>query len=230
MPPRDPSPASARSPSPSPSPSPLTPLPSPPRIELTRAGCAIAARREFLRVDPVDLVAKYPDGATSEPFPYDAVLRRGMDAVVLVAYRVDGGERRVYMRTALRPPLGLRFDSAAAGLWELPAGIIDPGESPRDAGARELEEELGFTVDASALTEVGGWTYPAPAIIAEKHYFFAVDVSGLEERTPTEDGSPLERGAHILHLPLRDLLEHCRRGALPDAKTELALRRFAEVP
>jgi 8-oxo-dGTP diphosphatase len=28
-------------------------------------------------------------------------------------------------------------------VWELPGGLIDPGESPREAVARELEEEAG---------------------------------------------------------------------------------------
>ncbi len=57
-----------------------------------------------------------------------------------------------------------RFGIQAPTL-EIPGGMVDPGESPREAAARELEEETGFR--AGALRELG-FTHPNPAFIANR--------------------------------------------------------------
>ena len=184
----------------------------------------------FVNVRRLDLVVDYPDGSTSEPFAYDIVERKAIDAVAVVAFAREGGQRRVFLRSAARVPLILRdgFGVAEGNLWELPAGLIDPGETPREAAARETEEELGFKVTATELTPLGGWVWPVPGFIAERHFYFCVEVTGHARGTPTEDGSALERGAAVQSFPLEELLAHCRAGRVHDAKTELALRRFAE--
>ncbi|MGW7296098.1 NUDIX domain-containing protein [Streptomyces xiamenensis] len=47
-----------------------------------------------------------------------------------------------------------------AGRWALPGGHVDEGEMPREAAARELEEETGVAVPAGDLHYVGCWDAP----------------------------------------------------------------------
>jgi putative (di)nucleoside polyphosphate hydrolase len=43
--------------------------------------------------------------------------------------------------------VGERFEKRAHGTWQMPQGGIDPGENPRQAALRELEEETGIGAD-----------------------------------------------------------------------------------
>jgi ADP-ribose pyrophosphatase len=211
----------------------MKPLPPFPRIALRVTADRTSDSRAtggFLNVRRVDLVATAPDGRESRPFRYDIATRASLDAVVMAAHHVEQGVRRVFLRSAMRPPLVLREIPPAhdGALWELPAGLIDGNESPAEAAARELAEELGFVLAPTDLTPLGPSMFPVPGFIAEMHHFFHVEVDPKLRRTPSEDGSALEKDAVIVSVPLDEALEHCRSGAIADAKTELMLRRLAE--
>jgi ADP-ribose pyrophosphatase len=197
-------------------------------------------RRVSRRVCTVDLL-----GRQSRALTYDEVDRRALDAVVVVAHFEvaapdRAAQRYVVLRSAIRPPFALRSGERSPqpepenrGLWELPAGLVEPDERGqtglRAAAARELWEEAGFVVAPGALHELGPSSLPAPGVIAERHFYFHVEVDPATQQTPPLDGSPLEEAGTVIAVSLDGCLEAARRGRLADAKTELALRRLAEV-
>jgi ADP-ribose pyrophosphatase len=186
----------------------------------------------FVNLRRLDLAVCLPGEPLSRPFAFDIATRRAIDAVVVVAHFAREGRRHVYLRSCPRPSLMLHDGPEGAregNLWEVVAGLVEPGEAPEAAATRELHEELGFEVAASAMARLGGYVYPAPGFVAEQQHYFHAEVDPDARQAPLEDGSPLEAGARIISLPLDDALSHCREGHLVDAKTELALRRLAEA-
>jgi ADP-ribose pyrophosphatase len=196
----------------------------------------------FLRLRRVMLRVRFEDGAESAPFEYDIIERERLDAVVIAAHYVGAdGRRQVYLRSALRPPVALRprevqpvpQKETLGALWELPAGLVEVNERSaeglRRSAARELLEEAGAEVDPGALVDLGPPTFPAPGMVGERHFYFHVEVNPERISTPTEDGSPLERGAIVTAIPLDHAISLCRRGEIEDGKTEIALRRLAEI-
>ena len=76
-----------------------------------------------------------------------------------VGIMLFNGAGRVFVGRRIDMPAGL-------AAWQMPQGGIDPGETPRQAALRELEEEVG-TAKAEILAESRGWLhYDIPAEIS----------------------------------------------------------------
>lgn len=64
-----------------------------------------------------------------------------------------------------------RFGSAGFS-WELPAGVVDPGEAPREAALREMYEESGYKGESA---KVLGKVHPNPAIQRNCCHFVLIE-------------------------------------------------------
>jgi hypothetical protein len=197
--------------------------------------------RDFLRVWHRRLRRRRGDGAWSAPFQCDSVERRlGMDAVAMVLHaRGADGTVRVGLRPSLRPALALPAAAlgvgaeleAAARLWEIPAGVLESGDDGepgrRHRCSLESHEEMGLTVPDEAFTALGGPVVLSPGVMAERVWLYAAAVDPAVAGVPAGDGSPMEDDTEPTWLGLEAALAICEAGQA-DAKTEVALRRYAE--
>jgi ADP-ribose pyrophosphatase len=101
--------------------------------------------------------------------------------------------------------------AAGAELLEIPAGTLEPGESPLVTAQRELGEECGLT---AASWEAGPAFYTAPGFSTELlTLFLATDLSSVNAAPPEDEA--LERS----WITLGDALASIEDGRIRDAKS-----------
>jgi ADP-ribose pyrophosphatase len=110
---------------------------------------------------------------------------------------------------------------AAAGqvLLEIPAGTLEPGESPPACAERELQEETGF--HPGRLEPIGG-IYVAPGYTTEFiHLFWATDLTASRLDSDADEFIEVER------VPLTEALAMIERGDIVDGKSIAGMLRVA---
>lgn len=177
----------------------------------------------FLTLRHMKIKLEYPDGTETEEFVHDVVTRGKLDAVVICAFEIRCDEPYIWLRSCVRPAVASRFPfpNVMGNGWELPAGLVDDGESPADTAVRELREEIGFEVDE--ITELGQPVWGAVGLASERLHFYAVNVTGLERKSPSEDGSALERNGQCICVTFNDALK------AGDMKTDLGVLRMRDL-
>ncbi|MFC7734414.1 NUDIX domain-containing protein [Roseomonas sp. GCM10028921] len=116
------------------------------------------------------------DGSLSGPLTWE-LLRRGQGTVILPW---DPVTDRIALIEQFRLP------ALAAGeeprVTELPAGLVDPGEDPRETARRELEEETGLL--ASRIEAIGTYMLAQGSCDERVHFHIArVSLEGARNRT-----------------------------------------------
>jgi ADP-ribose pyrophosphatase len=96
-------------------------------------------------------------------------------------------------------------------LWELVAGRIDKGESIKEAAARELKEETGYT--AKRLTEFLD-IFPTPGFLEERMHILLAEGLKAGKAEPEEDEKIISRAYKV-----DDLKRMMKSGVLRDGKS-----------
>jgi ADP-ribose pyrophosphatase len=96
-------------------------------------------------------------------------------------------------------------------LWELVAGRMDPGETPKVAAARELIEETGFRAQRlRVFLDV----FPTPGFLEERMFILLAEELTAGEAEPEDDEKIVSRAYRR-----KQLEEMIRSGKLRDAKS-----------
>lgn len=102
-------------------------------------------------------------------------------------------------------------------IWELPAGSLDPGESPDTAVVRECEEETGWT--PGRVSALGSW-YPTPGFCDEIMHFYRCESLTTPVRPVHQDEDEQIEPAEVT---LDVLAEMIADGRVLDMKTVVGL-------
>ena len=109
-----------------------------------------------------------------------------------------------------------QYRRAAGGeIWEIPAGMAEPGETPVAGAARELAEETGYR--AGRLREIA-WFFATPGFCDERlHLVLAVDLTAGERRLDPDEE------IEVRVVTLAEAQAMAALGEIVDAKTLVAL-------
>lgn len=100
-------------------------------------------------------------------------------------------------------------------LIEIPAGKLEVGEEHRDAGLRELREEIGASCDSF---EYLGVMYPSVAYLTEKIHMYLATGLSFDKQDLDED-----EFLDVIKVPLSEAVDMVLRGEIKDGKTQSAL-------
>jgi ADP-ribose diphosphatase len=160
----------------------------------------LLSRKPWLEVG--DEKIELPDGRIIDGYPWV----RSRDYSVVTAVRDDG---RITVLRSYRH--GTRNEQL-----ELPAGVIEPGESPLDAAKRELREETGY--EADDWTSLGSHAVHANYGVGTQHSFIA---RGLRKVAEPHSGDLEETTLDFV--PLAEALAALDRGEIGILSSAAAL-------
>jgi ADP-ribose pyrophosphatase len=103
-------------------------------------------------------------------------------------------------------------------LLEIPAGVIEEGESPEECVVRELQEEIGYRPEK--VTRLAGF-YSAPGYCTE--FIYAFLATGLKESVIiAEDTDEIE----VVRVPVAKIAGMIDSGEICDAKSIAGLLKY----
>jgi ADP-ribose pyrophosphatase len=105
-------------------------------------------------------------------------------------------------------------------LWEIPAGMVDEGESPEKTAERELLEEIGTC--GKTLTPLISF-FLSPGALDEKFHLFWTKVPDCLQISPIGGNKMESENLQVRSFEKETLLQMIRQNEIEDAKTIASL-------
>jgi ADP-ribose pyrophosphatase len=100
-------------------------------------------------------------------------------------------------------------------IYDLPGGVLEPGEDPLDGARREFEEETGFY--ASHIEKIGYYNQFPGTVRAATSLFFATDLVSTHQNL--DEGEELD----IVFISVSEVVEMVLRGDILDGSLQLGV-------
>ena len=159
--------------------------------KITSSDVVIETPHLRLRRDQIEL----PDGRRVENY----YVRESRGFTIVFAITPD---RHVVLVRQYKHGLG-------ATVLELPAGAIDPGETPAACARRELAEETGYVADPPELELAGNFAYDPTSSTTHYHVFVGRDARPLVA-TDFDETEDIE----VVLVPLAEMRALVRDGTI----------------
>jgi ADP-ribose pyrophosphatase len=158
------------------------------------------------RVVKLDIdTVRYPDGTIGE---LEMVRHRGASAVLPLLGTLGSADPALLL---------VRQYRYAAGdyIYEIPAGLLEPGEDPESCARRELKEEVGCeAAEFRHLTSI----FTTPGFTDERiHLYLATELTRGDTAHEQDEFMTVET------VPMSHALQLIRDGGIVDSKTVVAL-------
>jgi len=155
---------------------------------MTQLNCIVTERIELTKTPIFSVQKKVVLDTWGKQ--YSRVVVNKNPAVVLIPRRKDGKVLLVRQWRA----------GSERVMLELPAGVIETGETPLETAKREIREEIGFRSDKLQFL---GSCYVSPGYCSEQYHFYLAEELVSDPLPPDED-----EHLEIVYLSLEAAIEH----------------------